>query len=194
MAPRGGINVRVLSLDTELGNKLAHLFTTVCPRSLVHLNIMSTLWNWILAFLQKPAECRRFSLIIFKERNYTESYVRALQALFIMEGEMSMTLVIALSFFRTEGPLWTGLSLCHKFQKMQIHSLTHILTCIYCFPIIIQIKVIELTLYIKKYCYVKYLYVWCVFSVSLTQSVSHGYSQVYIFGFYHRNLAIHMFF
>ena len=55
-----------------------------------------------------------------------------------------------------------------------IHKLTNSLTnSFFCFPYILQIRVIELSLCNKNILKVKYVHV-CVFILSLTRSISHG--------------------
>ena len=85
-------------------------------------------------------------------------------------------------FYRSEALLWTCLTLSHKF--------THSLTIVFSFLISFKVKVIELSLCIRIYFYVKFVYVICVLSQSHTKPDSHGWCNPFFFIIlaYNRNL------
>ena len=63
------------------------------------------------------------------------------------------------------------------------HSQIQSLTFIVLFFISFRVNIILTLQCNNKYFHVKFVHVWCVFSLSLTQSVSQGYSVVYILTF-----------
>ena len=64
-----------------------------------------------------------------------------------------------------------------------LQSLTNSFTIVFYCHKSSKIKAIEFTMCNKKHFYVKYVYVWCVFSLSLTRSVSYWYSLVYLWAY-----------